>query len=210
MCHSCARLGINTSTIDLDQNQFLVHLDHGNFLVTPTTLEEVTQILVSPVHAASLPLIVYMLMRVVRCIEVDHDLKASNTFCNVHCVGCWTQRNILGLDHTTSFKRPVPQIIHSLMTRQHTVCLNTVIFQQLIANSQCTRAVKYSLPILITHLCRNFSLDEVFLGYDRVFVSPERIVSVIAVCILFGLLQSCLRMFLLRALRGTDEGRELA
>ena len=34
--------GIDTNTIDLDLNQFLVHLEDGNLLVTPATIEEVS------------------------------------------------------------------------------------------------------------------------------------------------------------------------
>ena len=79
-------MGIDTNTIDLDQNQFLVHLEHGD-LVTPATIEEVTQISVPLVHAASLSLVDYIPLMGVRCIEVDRDLKASTTFRNVHCVG---------------------------------------------------------------------------------------------------------------------------
>ena len=52
--------GIDTNTIGLDQIQFLVHLEHGDLLVTPATIEKVTQIHVSPVHAAPLLLIDYM------------------------------------------------------------------------------------------------------------------------------------------------------
>ena len=98
-------------------------------------------------------------------------------FRNVHCVGRWIQRNILGLDHTSPFNRPVLQIIHSLMYREHPVCLNTIILQNLVSNSQCTRGEKYSYPILVTGLCRNFLPDEKFLTYDRVFVASERITS---------------------------------
>ena len=84
---------------------------------------------------------------------------------------------ILGLDHTTSFNRLILQIIHSLMTRQHTICLNTVILQKLITNSQRTKGAKYSHPVFVTYLCRNFLLDEIFSAYDRVFVASERITS---------------------------------
>ena len=95
-------------------------------------------------------------------------------FRNVHCVGRWIQRNILGLEHQSSFNRPVLQIIHDLMTHQHTVCLNKVIFHALLANSSRTRGAKYSHPILITRLCRTFLPADVFDSFDRVFVAPER------------------------------------
>ena len=52
--------GIDTNTIGLDQIQFLVHLEHGDLIVTPATIEKVTHIHVSPVHAAPLLLIDYM------------------------------------------------------------------------------------------------------------------------------------------------------
>ena len=69
------------------------------------------------------------------------------------------------------------------MTRQHTVCLNTILLQQLLANSQRTRGAKYSLPILVTRLCRNFLPTETFAEYDRVFVSPECITSTYNSCL---------------------------
>ena len=121
----------------------------------------------------------------IRCIEYDHGLKASTTFRNVHCVGRWIQRNIIGLDHTISFNRPVLQIINSLMTRQH-----TVIFQHLIANSQGTRGAKYSHPVLVTRLSKNFLPDEEFSAFNRVFVAPERITSIIVAFMRFGHLLS--------------------
>ena len=81
------------------------------------------------------------------------------------------------LDHMTSFNRPVLQIIHDLMTRQHTICINTTIFHAIITNSTRTRGAKYSHPVLITRLCRNFLPDAVFDSYDRVFVAQERATS---------------------------------
>ena len=53
-------LEIDAMIINLDLNQFLVHLDHGDLLVTLETIEEATQILARLLHAASLPLIDYM------------------------------------------------------------------------------------------------------------------------------------------------------
>ena len=54
-------LGIDITTIYLDHNQSLVHFDHGGLLATPTTIEEVTQIPVSLMQDAPLPLIDYIL-----------------------------------------------------------------------------------------------------------------------------------------------------
>ena len=39
------------------------------------------------------------------------------------------------------------------------------------------REAKYSLPIIVTHLCRNFLPDEAFAEYDQVLVTTERITS---------------------------------
>ena len=79
------------------------------------------------------------------------------------------------------------------------ICLYTIILQQLIANTQRTRGAKYSLPVPVTHLCRNFLSDEVFSRYDRVSVSPEFITIAYNSCfhsIWTPTVQ--LRMFLLR------------
>ena len=119
----------------------------------------------------------------VRCEEKDYGFKESTTFRNVHCVGRWVQHNILGLDHITSFNKPVLEIIHSLMTRQHTVYLNTVLWQHMIGNFQHTRGAKYSHPVLVTRLCRYFLPDEVFSSYDRVYIFTERITSAYNSCL---------------------------
>ena len=118
-----------------------------------------------------------------RCTEQDWGLKASTMFRNIHCVGRRIQRNILGLNHTTSFNRLVLQIIHDLMTRQHTVCINTTIFHIIITNSTHKRGAKYSHPVLITRLCRNFLPDAVFDSYNIVFVAPERATSAYNSCL---------------------------
>ena len=60
------------------------------------------------------------------------------------------------------------------MTGQLTICLNTVILHSLITNSQRTKGAKYSHPVLVTRMCRNFLSDEVFSASDWVFMSPER------------------------------------
>ena len=106
-----------------------------------------------PAPSRPLPLIEYMTVMWVRCTEQDRGLKASTTFCNIHCVGRWIQCNILGLDHTTSFNKPVLQIIHDLMIWQHTICINTTIFLAIITNSTRTRGAKYSHLVLFTRLC---------------------------------------------------------
>ena len=118
-----------------------------------------------------------------RCTKQNRGLKASTTFHNVHCVGRWVQRNILGLDHPTSFNRPMLQSIHSLMNKQHTVYLNMVILHSLITNSQHIKGAKYSHLVLVTRSCRNFLPDEVFSAYNRVFVAPERITSMYNNCL---------------------------
>ena len=75
------------------------------------------------------------------------------------------------------------QIIHDLMTRQHTICINKIIFHSLITNSSRTRGAKYSHPVLITRLCRTFLPDAVFDSYDRVFVAQERATSAYNSCL---------------------------
>jgi len=141
---------IDTPTIDLGHHQFTVHFDTEDIIVKVDMIEDYTQIPSAPRHNEPLPFIEYMTIMGARCMEQDCGLNASITFCNIHCVARWVQRNILGLDHTTSFNRPVLQVIHSLMTRQHTVCLNKAILQSLITNSQRTRGAKYSYPVLVT------------------------------------------------------------
>jgi len=146
-------------------------------------LEDYTQVPSNPYHSDPLPLIEYITVMGARCTEQDRGLKASTTFRNIHCVGRWIQCNILVLDHTTSFNRQVLQIIHDLMTRQHTVCINMTIFHCIITNSTCTRGAKYSHQVLITRLYKNFLPDVVFYSYDRVFVAPERATSAYNSCL---------------------------
>ena len=74
----------------------------GDIVITPPLLEEFTYVPYNPHHRDPLPLIDYMTVMGACCTEQDRGLKASTTFRNVHCVGRWIQRNILGLDHTTS------------------------------------------------------------------------------------------------------------
>ena len=165
---------IDHASVNVHTYQFTVHMPLGDLFITLPLLEEMTSVPSITQHSDPLPLIDYMSIMGARCTEQDRGLKASTTFRNVHCVGRWIQRNILGLDHTTSFNRPVLQIIHDLMTRQHTVCLNKTIFHAIIANSSRTRGAKHSHPILITRLCRTFLPDDVFDSFARVFVTPER------------------------------------
>ena len=63
------------------------------------------------------------------------------------------------------------------MTGQQNVCLNTMLLQQLIANSQRTRGAKYSLPVMVTRQCRNILPDAEFFEYDRVLITPKRITN---------------------------------
>jgi len=144
---------IDQASINFDTYQILVHLPAGDIVITLALLEEFTLVPCNSHHRDPLPLINYMTVMGARCAEQDRGLKASTTFRNVHCVGCWIQHNILGFDHTTSFNRPVLQIIYDLMTRQHTICINKTIFHSLITNSSRTRGAKYSHPVLITR-CR--------------------------------------------------------
>jgi len=118
-----------------------------------------------------------------RCTKQDRGLKVSTTFRNIHCVGRWIQHNILKLDHTISYNRPMLQFIHDFMTRQHIICINTTIFHCLITNSTFTRGAKYSHPVLITRLCKNFLPDAVFHSYNGVFVAPERATSAYNSCL---------------------------
>ena len=104
---------------------------------------------------------------------MDRGLHARTTFRNVYSVGHWIQCNILGVDHTTLFNKPVFHIIHNLITPQNNVCLCTILLQQLVANSQRTRGSKYSLPILVTRLCRAFLPDKEFSSYDSVCDTGE-------------------------------------
>ena len=92
-------MGIDTSAIDLDQNQFLVHIEHEDLLLTSATINVVTQIPISLMHTAPFSLIDYMTLMGVRCFEVIRGFKASTTFRNVYFIRRWIQRNILGLDH---------------------------------------------------------------------------------------------------------------
>ena len=84
----------------------------GDLVITTDMLEDYTQVPNNPHHRDPLPLIDYMTVMGARCTEQDRGLKASTMFRNIHCVGRWIQHNIQGIDHTTSFNRPVLQIIH--------------------------------------------------------------------------------------------------
>jgi len=168
---------IDTNTIDHYHQTFIVHFESRDIVVNINTLEIITHVPCPPRHDALFSLIEYMTVMRVRCEEKDCGLKASTIFRNVHCVGRWVQRNIIGLNHIMTFNRPVLQTIHSLMTRQHTVCLNTIIWQHILANFQHTRGAKYSHSILVTHICRHFLPDEVFSAYDWVHISIERLTS---------------------------------
>jgi len=165
---------IDHASVNYDTHQFVVHMPLGDIFVTIPLIAEITDVPIHPHHSDPLPLIDYMTIMGVRCTAQDRGLKANTTFRNVHCIGRWVQRNIFGLDHATSFNRPVLQIIHDLMTRNHTVCLNRAIFHAILDNSSRTRGAKHSHPILITRLCKNFISDAVFNTFDRVLVTVER------------------------------------
>jgi len=70
----------------------------GDIVITLNLLEDYTHVPSNPHHRVPLPLIDYMTVMGARCTEQDKGLKASTTFRNIHCVGYWIQRNILGLD----------------------------------------------------------------------------------------------------------------
>ena len=91
---------LDQASIDPHMYQFTVHMPTGDLLVTLPLLEEVTTVPSITQHSEPLPLIDYMTVMGARCTEQDRGLKASTMFRNVHCVGRWIQRNILGLDHT--------------------------------------------------------------------------------------------------------------
>jgi len=66
-----------------------MHFDSRDLVVNINTIEEITQIPCPPQHVTPLPLIDYMSIMGVRCLEKDRRLKVSTTFRNVHCVGRW-------------------------------------------------------------------------------------------------------------------------
>ena len=115
-------------------------------------VQEVAQLLIPTHHVALMALIDYLPLMGIRCTEMDRGLRASTTFRKVHGLGCGIQRNILGIDHTTSFNRPVLHIIHRMMTRQKNIFLNSVLLQQIIANLQHTCGSKFSLPVLALYV----------------------------------------------------------
>ena len=69
------------------------------------------------------------------------------------------------------------------MTKKHAVCINTIILNCLIANSIRTKSAKYSCPILVTRLFKDFLPDKVFNTYDRVFVASEWITNAYNSCL---------------------------
>ena len=78
---------IDTFTLDIDSNRFMVHFDSGDFLITLDTIAEVTQIPSLPQHTEPLPLIDYMTIMGVRCMQLNYGINASSKFCNLPCVG---------------------------------------------------------------------------------------------------------------------------
>ena len=165
---------IDHASVNFDTHQFVVHMPFGDIFVTIPLIAEITNVPIHPHHSDPLPLLDYIPIMGVRCTIQDRGLKANTTFRNVHCIGRWVQRNIFGLDHQSSFNRPVLQIIHDLMTHNHTVCLNRAIFRAILEHSSRTRGPKHSHSILITRLCKQFISDAVFNTFDRVPVTVER------------------------------------
>ena len=165
---------IDQASVNHDTYQFVSHMPFGDIFVTIPLIAEITHVPNHPHHSDPLPLLDYLTIMGVRCTIQDRGLKANTTFRNVHCIGRWVQRNIFGLDHQSSFNRPVLQIIHDLMTQNHTVCLNRAIFRTILENSSRTRGAKHSHSILITRLCKYFMSDAVFNTFDRVPITVER------------------------------------
>jgi len=165
---------IDYASVHHDTYQFVSHMPFGDIFVTIPLIAECTNVPSYPHHSEPLPLIDYMPIMGARCTIQDRGLKANTTFRNVHCVGRWVQRNIFGIEHQSSFNRPVLQVIHDLMTQNHTVCLNRAIFRAIIDNSSRTRGAKHSHAILITRLCKHFLPDAVFNSFDQVPITVER------------------------------------
>ena len=69
------------------------------------------------------------------------------------------------------------------MTHRHTVCLNRALFHAILDNSSRTRGAKYSHPVLITRLCKNYIPDDVFDSFPRVYVVAERPTSSYTGCL---------------------------
>ena len=86
---------IDQASVNFDTNQFLVHMPAKNIVITLALLEEFIHVPSNSHHRDPLPLIDYMTVMGARCAEQDRGLKASTTFRNIYCVGCWIQRNIL-------------------------------------------------------------------------------------------------------------------
>ena len=60
---------IDTQTFDHDHNQFSMHFDTGDFIISIDTIQEVIQIPNSPQHTKPLPLIDYMTIMSSQCVE---------------------------------------------------------------------------------------------------------------------------------------------
>ena len=174
---------IDYASVSHDPYQFVSRMPFGDIWVTLPLLEQITHAPIISQLSDPLPLIDYLTIMGVRCTTQDRGLKAQSTFRNIHCVGRWIQRNILGLDHTTTFNRPVLQIIHDLMTQHHTVCLNRTIFRSIIENSSRTRGPKFSHAVLITRLCQRFMSDAIFSTFARVTITLERPTSAYSSCL---------------------------
>ena len=184
---------LDHASVSYETYQFVVHMPLGDIFITIPLIAETTNVPSHPHHSDPLPLIDYMPIMGVRCTEQDRGLKANTTFRNVHCVGRWIQRNILGLEHATSFNRPVLQIIHDLMTRKHTVCLNKAIFHAILTNSSRTRGAKHSHPIPYRlHVCVGISYQTLSLIplTECMLQQRDPPAPITVACTRFGLLMS--------------------
>jgi len=85
---------IDQASISFDTYQFMVHMPTGDIVITLNLLEDYTHVLSNSYHRDPLRLIDNMTIMGFRCTEQDRGLKASTTFRNIHCVGCWIQLNI--------------------------------------------------------------------------------------------------------------------
>ena len=174
---------IDYASVSHDPYQFVSRMPFGDIWVTLPLIEHITHVPLIQQTCEPLPLIDYLTIMGARCTVQDRGLKAQSTFRNIHCVGRWVQRNIMGLDHTSTFSRPILQIIHDLMTQNHTVCLNRTIFHAIIENSSRTRGAKFSHAILITRLCRHFMSNAIFSTFTQVTIMTERPTSAYNSCL---------------------------
>ena len=65
---------IDPSTINLNQNRFVVHFDSGDLIVTLDLIQEVTQLPIPTHHAAPMAFIDYLTLMGIQCMEMDRGL----------------------------------------------------------------------------------------------------------------------------------------